>query len=183
MTYNSQSNLSTWNYYEYDQATSSWINTGRIVDQYDPSGLYLIEEIRYQGNTLKPFYRYTATYDNYNNKQNEITYGWDNGTSSWKPSEKNEYYWSDWDANALNEQDVLLTYIYPNPTNEQVNIITSTPLVKVDIINITGQLIKTKILDNVTHFNLDIADLPQGMYYLRLTSTQHNQIVKAIIKQ
>jgi hypothetical protein len=76
-----------------------------------------------------------------------------------------------------------MNYIYPNPASDLINIEASTPIKKLEIVTISGQPVKVQLLSNVTRFNINIADLPQGMYYQRLTSTQHNQIVKPIIKQ
>gem|GEM_PF-5666710 len=62
--------------------SSSWVNNFRIVDQYDPSGLYVTEEISYMGNPLTPSSRVAVSYNSYNNKLVETSYDWDNGTSS-----------------------------------------------------------------------------------------------------
>jgi hypothetical protein len=181
-TYNTQGNLLTYNYYYYDKGSSSWVNSIRIVDQYDPSGLYITEEIHYTGNPLTPSYRVTVSYDSYNNKLDETLYSWDNGTSSWEPTDKTEYYWSDWDANALIEMSDMNILIYPNPCDNLLNISFNKQIKEINIYDVYGKKLLTENVTFPDHQTLDLSSLQKGFYILDFITTDNLKVQKSFIK-
>ena len=76
--------------------------------------------------------------------------------------------------------DLLTVTIYPNPSNDIVNIETNILMDEINIININGQIIqqiKNPVMDNNTY---TISNLPKGFYFVRLTS-DNNSVTKKII--
>jgi PKD repeat protein len=69
--------------------------------------------------------------------------------------------------------------IYPNPTSSQLTIKTELEINEINIIEITGKVIKT-IKQNTT--SLNVADLPSGIYFIKLI-TNNNTITKKFVKQ
>lgn len=70
--------------------------------------------------------------------------------------------------------------IYPNPSNDIVNISSSVTIDEIDIISINGQIlhqIKNPIFENNSY---SITSLPKGFYFLKLSTTS-NSITKKIV--
>jgi len=67
------------------------------------------------------------------------------------------------------ENTTLEFSVYPNPANNQVTITLVNPqMAAVSVFDLDGkELLKTDI--NETEFNLNISQLPQGMYILKIT--------------
>jgi len=162
--------------------SSSWINNFGIVDQYDPSGLYVTEEISYMGNPLTPSSRVAVSYNSYNNKLVETSYDWDNGTSSWKPNYKWEYYWPDWDANALIEVSDMNILIYPNPCDNLLNISFNKQIKEINIYDVYGKKLLTENVTFPDHQTLDLSSLQKGFYTLDFITTDNLKIQKSFIK-
>jgi hypothetical protein len=73
--------------------------------------------------------------------------------------------------------------IYPNPTNNMVNITIPESMVgqTITVMNALGQVLHTQIVSN-TSFNLNLSNFAKGVYYIQLTS-KSGVITKNIIKQ
>lgn len=76
--------------------------------------------------------------------------------------------------------------IYPNPTKDNfvIDIESQTPRnsLKIKIYNLTGEIIKTNILQHNKQ-NVDISNLPNGIYYLELSSDASILGKKLLIKK
>ena len=57
--------------------------------------------------------------------------------------------------------------IYPNPTNGFVSINTSSDFNKFEIINISGKILKSEIV-NANNFSTDISSFSKGIYLLKI---------------
>lgn len=68
--------------------------------------------------------------------------------------------------------------IYPNPTNNQFSIASSSNINSVKIINLTGQLVK-----EINHdlYNIDVSDLSNGLYFIELTSNNQKGVKRLVI--
>lgn len=76
---------------------------------------------------------------------------------------------------SLNENTVKL---YPNPATDVVNIKTNQTIKNVRVFNVNGQ----KVLDIANQSQINISNLPTGMYFLNINTNQSNQTIK-ILKQ
>ena len=75
--------------------------------------------------------------------------------------------------------------VYPNPTMGMANVVVDTdgndPM-KVTLFNINGQVINQFIIDNDNFFQINLSDLPKGLYNMQLE--QGSRVaVKSIIRQ
>lgn len=62
-----------------------------------------------------------------------------------------------------------LLSIYPNPTNKFLTIESqSTPLTNLMLFNALGQVLKTEKQENGSQITLDVSDLPEGIYFLKV---------------
>lgn len=71
------------------------------------------------------------------------------------------------------------TTIYPNPTTHVLNIKTNEIISRIDVISVTGKVIKS-INDNTK--TVDLSDLQNGVYFVSI-QTKNNIITKRVIKQ
>ena len=76
---------------------------------------------------------------------------------------------------SLDENTVKL---YPNPATDVVNIKTNHTIKNVRVFNVNGQ----KVLDIANQSQINISNLPTGMYFLNINTNQSNQTIK-ILKQ
>ncbi|HCY82857.1 MAG TPA: T9SS C-terminal target domain-containing protein, partial [Xanthomarina gelatinilytica] len=76
---------------------------------------------------------------------------------------------------SLDENTVKL---YPNPATDVVNIKTNQTIKNVAVFNVNGQ----KVLDIANQSQINISNLPIGMYFLNINTNQSNQTIK-ILKQ
>lgn len=69
-------------------------------------------------------------------------------------------------------------FLYPNPTNSNINIESNQTLEKVELFDSFGKL----ILQSNNSFN-DVSDLPKGIYLVRITNIKGVQATRKIIKE
>lgn len=83
-------------------------------------------------------------------------------------------------ATGLGTSDIkkIMVGIYPNPTEGIVNVKADHDIEKVSIINLAGQLIDIRFLNN----QLDLQGLPKGVYIIELKLKNGQKISKKIIK-
>ena len=74
--------------------------------------------------------------------------------------------------------------VFPNPTSNQVTILLEDILQKstVEIIDFTGKIVKTTIIDQ-TNSAIDINELADGIYFLKLFSENQLLFTEKIVKQ
>jgi hypothetical protein len=87
---------------------------------------------------------------------------------------------------AINEnpEDLGKVKIYPNPSSAVVNIQFDTPTdneVLLYLLDAQGKLVKTDRIDTATtEKNINMEDLPSGIYYLRLMKGNHVNVYKVV---
>ncbi|MCG8573638.1 MAG: T9SS type A sorting domain-containing protein [Flavobacteriales bacterium] len=94
------------------------------------------------------------------------------------------YYWKVYindfyvgvDENLADEIELT---VYPNPANDQINITSDQPITEVQFVNTIGETVLT-VESEFT--NIDISELPVGMYVLQIT-TEVGIISRKIVKQ
>lgn len=79
-----------------------------------------------------------------------------------------------------NPDSISKIKLFPNPASNTLNIESINPVAQYSIYNKTGQLLTEGTLDNKT---IDISQLPQGFYILKLIDQNHNLHTKKFIKQ
>lgn len=72
--------------------------------------------------------------------------------------------------------------ISPNPAHQVLNITTELELDAYQITNAMGQVVQAASI-TTRQQEIGIADLPQGIYFLQMQTSNHRQVVKKFIKQ
>lgn len=72
-------------------------------------------------------------------------------------------------------------FIYPNPANDILNVKTTQRFEKVEITSLLGQLIYSQAITE-DNFQINIADLTSGVYFIRLTG-DNGMITKKFVKK
>ena len=67
--------------------------------------------------------------------------------------------------------------IYPNPATTSLTITSSDKIASVTIINLIGQTVYDKAYHD-KKVQVDVADLPAGMYLIRINGTEVRKFVK-----
>lgn len=71
--------------------------------------------------------------------------------------------------------------VFPNPAEDQINIRSDKIIRKIELLSYTGKLMKT-YLPNTQDFTIT-ADLPAGLYIIKITSENENQHINKLIIQ
>ena len=73
---------------------------------------------------------------------------------------------------------------YPNPTVDIINVYNSNnlELSSYKVIDIKGTVIKSGVLNNTLDQKINVSELSQGVYILKLDTTDNNTITKKIVK-
>ncbi len=148
---------------------SSWQNNYQYFYSYDTSGNMILSKYQtwntdtdeWENNT-----QWLYTYDSAGNKTEFTTQYWNAGTD-WKDLRKEVYYWSQFDAvSSIPDKNVQIK-LYPNPTNNLLNIVCENNIDELQILDISGKiLIKKYNIDK--KITLNIADLPSNIYLIKL---------------
>ena len=76
--------------------------------------------------------------------------------------------------------------VFPNPTNDNARIEWNETLqnpIKIEVINSIGQVIETiKIENNASYQDIDTRNLPNGIYFIRLSTTENQTCTTKLIK-
>ena len=76
--------------------------------------------------------------------------------------------------------------VYPNPASEKINIKLKNDQLSynnISIINSLGQVVKTQKSNSETDVNIDVKDLPSGLYLLNINSDSSTSVKKLIIEK
>ena len=83
------------------------------------------------------------------------------------------------------ESRQLMTFdvaVYPNPSNNQkINIETEISLDTIELINLNGQLVQKINKPQFTNNTYSLENLPQGFYFVKLSSTDNQTTTKKIL--
>ncbi len=84
--------------------------------------------------------------------------------------------------NLTNEEKLKNVIIYPNPTNDMLSIKAKAFIDNISLYDINGRLLKTKKLNDVNKldYELNVKDLSNGIYLLKVQSDKIKQILKFI---
>jgi hypothetical protein len=82
---------------------------------------------------------------------------------------------------AISELEIHDLQITPNPSSDYVEIVSNTEFDFISIYSSTGELVYKLKLDRINSYLMDITDLNNGMYFLRISSNK-GSIVKKLFK-
>lgn len=72
--------------------------------------------------------------------------------------------------------------IFPNPFDNELNILHDPDLENITITNIVGEVVARFDIDNSEKTTLTIGDLPEGIYLIKLTSRNNDVVIRKVIK-
>ena len=79
----------------------------------------------------------------------------------------------------INENELLSFSVYPNPTKGVVTIQSESSIYKIEIYNQSGQL----IISETNRDKIDISDLNQGIYFVKVKDSEGNFGIKKVVKE
>lgn len=75
------------------------------------------------------------------------------------------------------------TFIYPNPANEQLNITSNSKIHHIEIIDNFGRIIYSQKTELVNTLNIQTTDFPNGIYTVKIFSTNKTENYRIIISK
>ncbi|MFZ6051352.1 T9SS type A sorting domain-containing protein [Halocola ammonii] len=82
----------------------------------------------------------------------------------------------------IDENDAIDYSLYPNPTNGNVTLTASETIEGVRVLDMVGKVVKTVGIDAATQVEINMSDLPSGVYFVEV-SAAGNQYVERLIKE
>jgi hypothetical protein len=82
----------------------------------------------------------------------------------------------------IDENSKIDYSLYPNPTNGNVTLTASETIEGVRVLDMVGKVVKTVGIDAATQVEIDVNDLPSGVYFVEV-SAAGNQYVERLIKE
>jgi len=88
--------------------------------------------------------------------------------------------WSDIDAGIFGEPNVFAYSMYPNPVVTVLNIDNTSDVSQVDVLDITGKLVKTVNFVLAQKIVIDVAELQTGVYIVNVHNDKGTQTSKFV---
>ena len=73
--------------------------------------------------------------------------------------------------------------IYPNPTSNSVNIVSPKEMKQLQLISITGKILKNISQNGQTNTKIDLSNLSSGIYFVKIIFNDNSIVTKKITKQ
>jgi subtilisin family serine protease len=83
----------------------------------------------------------------------------------------------------VNELNESKTSIFPNPIAHQINISSSSKIYKIELFDNFGRLIHTQKTELINQLSIPTSDIPNGIYFLKIYSTNRSEYHKIIISK
>ena len=71
--------------------------------------------------------------------------------------------------------------MYPNPTQDKVNIIATFPVARVEIFSITGKRIRFEPIDQRKNFSMKCSGITDGIYWIRVENDRGHQQIRRLV--
>lgn len=81
-------------------------------------------------------------------------------------------------SNSIHTIDASIS-VYPNPTNSVININASNTIKSIELYDVQGRLLQTKLENNVNS-KIDITNKQNGIYFLKITSDKGSKVEKIV---
>nr|WP_294861387.1 T9SS type A sorting domain-containing protein [uncultured Fluviicola sp.] len=79
----------------------------------------------------------------------------------------------------LSEEEMDGISVFPNPTQGKIDVLSDIPLKSIQVVNLLGETLKRFDAD-LTLKEIDLSELPQGTYYLKIENSNGEQHIKPI---
>ena len=103
------------------------------------------------------------------------------GTGNFAEIKKPSFKKSNCPAQSVEEESKIQCNLFPNPGYSQVHIESSQNIINCELCNSIGKSIFT-VRTETEHLNLEVSDLPAGIYFIKITFANEENIVKKFIK-
>lgn len=197
--YNKDANITSKIESYWNTTDNVWVNSSKDSSVYNNGDLS--KKIAYRWNTslnkweieFEAMYSYNINYSksdllaplsiiksNNHMLSGALSQRFENGVLRY--NERGVLYYSTINFNGTNKLDALPIKIYPNPTNDLLNIDfnVNINLLSLTLTDISGKINKDLKYENTSNLLLDISDLSKGIYFLNLRTNNSNTVYKII---
>ena len=162
------------------------INSTKNFYTYDAGKLLEFETKSWINNDWKEYTKLTVTYDGNGNPSEQYSYNWDDSANAYTMKMKYIYFTSEADPFVLgtSSQELLLTKIYPNPFQNELNISLKSVLESDGVLQMFDlhgkEISKTELRQGIKSIKLNNPNLSKGLYFIQITSGGEKSVLKAI---
>jgi hypothetical protein len=161
---------------------SSWIIISQSIYSYDDHSNQTSElDQNWNGSTWVNFYQELYSYDANNFQKSSAFKSWNMTGTELEYGDSSYYYFHTvLGINDLKLQHTSITF-YPNPATDKITIETAATLTnsQLSIMNLNGQELMTRQITS-PKTQIDISNLPNGVYFVRLTNDKTMEVGKFV---
>lgn len=107
------------------------------------------------------------------NYQSVVNFIWDELHAFETPNGNSRVFCSPVTESRPISTESIAIQLYPNPASQSIRVISKEPIVHIEISDILGNTYQSQELNNNFNSNIDIHQLPNGVYFLKITSTKN----------
>lgn len=107
------------------------------------------------------------------NYQSVVNFIWDELHAFETPNGNSRVFCSPVTESLPISTESIAIQLYPNPASQSIRVISKEPIVHIEISDILGNTYQSQELNNNFNSNIDIHQLPNGVYFLKITSTKN----------
>ncbi|MBN2727702.1 MAG: T9SS type A sorting domain-containing protein [Bacteroidales bacterium] len=172
-TFNSNNDRLTYKKSNWNSGLNTWVNS--ILNTYTYNANFNLTQQLYQSWDLGLLSwvnveKYDYTFDaNFNKTKKEFS-NWDNIGGVWEYADKTEYFWSQYDANSVQEIFINPMNVFPNPSNGLININIENDIYNtLTICDNNGKTVLVKSI-NGREEQIDLTQYGKGYYMITLSN-------------
>jgi hypothetical protein len=80
------------------------------------------------------------------------------------------------------EKDALQINLHPNPANDIVTITSKNDFSKIELLNVTGQVLLSETVNDKTR-QINLNDFSEGIYFVKVVYANGMSVTKKVVKQ
>ncbi len=100
-----------------------------------------------------------------------------------QPTNKNTFSVKQYDTLTSKKTIVSNIKIIPNPSSTQLTILSNNKIKFIEIYNLSGSLLKHKIIENLKSINFSVTDLQSGYYLAKVSTDQGVEYIRFIVQR
>lgn len=181
-TYDSNGNRTLALVEDWIGATSSWENSSRRVYIYNSNDDNTKNTLQdWNGSAWDNVSQNEYFFDANFNRLLELRSAWNTTTFVWDSVYKKEYFWSDFDANALPSFALSGMQVFPNPTLGEFTLqANGTDIAKVVIYDPSGKVIQEKTGPDADG-SYNLRSFGSGIFLIHVTTTDNKTYTQKVI--
>ncbi|WP_462279744.1 T9SS type A sorting domain-containing protein [Salinivirga cyanobacteriivorans] len=179
--FDASNNMIEMIYSSWDPNTDSWDNSQKWTREYENNLVYndLIIPLSFHYSGINAFGAPEEVFRHQLVSRSE--YDWNSTDDVWDGTVLEHFYYSEQPLNIANTANKAFS-VYPNPVSGNLYIESDTDISEIRVIDVTGRYVRSESAPGNKEM-INLSDLEEGMYFVRLLLSNGEYETKRIIKE